>query len=69
MQAFERENTGLFFEENLVDLSPIFNTDYKLEYNLSPAGAYALLNESRLKFMVDIPESYMYGIKIWKLVF
>ena len=62
MQSFEKENNGLFFEENLVDMSPIFNTDYKLEYCLSPAGAYALLNESRLKFMVDIPLEYMNGL-------
>ena len=64
MQTFEKESAGLFYEENLVDISPVFNTDYKLEYNLSPAGAYALLNESRLKFQVDIPQEYMNGFLI-----
>ena len=62
MQTFEKESTGLFRDENLVEISPVFNTDYKLEYNLSPAGAYVLLNESRLKFEVDIPEEYMLGL-------
>lgn len=64
MQVFEKENIGLFYEENLVDISPVFNTDYKLEYNLSPAGAYVLLNESRLKFQCDIPEAYMQGFSL-----
>ena len=59
MQAFEKENEGFFEQENLVEITPLFNSDEKLEFSLAPNGYYAILNESRLKFQVDIPDSYV----------
>ena len=58
MQYYEKENEGLFEQENLVEITPMFNTAEKLEFSLAPNGFYALLNESRLKELVlEITES------------
>ena len=59
MQSYEKENEGSFEQENLVEITPLFNSDEKLEFSLAPNGYYAILNESRLKFEVDIPDSYV----------
>ena len=43
----------------IVSYVPTFNTSSKLEFNILPDKRYLLLNETVLKFGVEMPEEFV----------
>ena len=58
MNAFTVDRT---YEDahKIVSYVPTFNTSSKLEFNILPDKRYLLLNETVLKFGVEIPEEFV----------
>ena len=55
MQFYQDENEKFTDSENLVSLSPSFNTTGYLEFQINPTGGHLQLSDTTLAYSVDIP--------------
>ena len=55
MQVYEDESLCYIDEERIRYITPTFNSSSKLEFDIAPNNAYSDLNQSRLKFLLDLP--------------